>query len=391
MSLFWFFYLGGLGIFFPYISLYLKENAGLGGIELGFVLAAFPISGLIAQPLWGYVADRTGNRAGVLVLITTGAAFGFAAFRFAHGFVWLLGAAFMLALFSTAVIPMTVSVHLAALGGDGLQTFGRVRVWGTVGFLALILAFPPILDLYQGATEPSGEMSEPGLEIMFPATGAVVILAALVGLAHPRGGEVALRARPGEWRTLLRMGPVLRLCLFAFLAFFFLHGPMVLFPVYVKGLGGDLELVSRLWIPMLLVEIPLIAWFGPAMKRLGARGMLCVGMLGGGARWLICGMTQDLVWIAAVQLLHGLGVMGLLLGGPLYLEQVVPKRLRSTGQGLYAACGVAIGGSCSSVFFSWLIDRAGFEAPYLGGGAGAILLALLVPVILPVPKRPAEP
>jgi predicted MFS family arabinose efflux permease len=42
ISLVWFFSLGGLGIFFPYFSMYLHENAGLSGTELGAVLAVLP-------------------------------------------------------------------------------------------------------------------------------------------------------------------------------------------------------------------------------------------------------------------------------------------------------------------------------------------------------------
>ena len=35
ISLVWFFVLGGLGLFFPFYSLYLTENLGLSGTEVG--------------------------------------------------------------------------------------------------------------------------------------------------------------------------------------------------------------------------------------------------------------------------------------------------------------------------------------------------------------------
>src|SRR5512134_3677975 len=79
LALFWFLYFSGLGIFFPYFTLYLHENAGLDGTEIGIVLATLPLGGIVAQPLWGYVADRTGARSAILVLVTAGAAVGFAA------------------------------------------------------------------------------------------------------------------------------------------------------------------------------------------------------------------------------------------------------------------------------------------------------------------------
>ena len=51
LSLFWFFYFGGQGIFFPYYALYLHENAGLTGSQMGFVLGALPFMGFFAQPV----------------------------------------------------------------------------------------------------------------------------------------------------------------------------------------------------------------------------------------------------------------------------------------------------------------------------------------------------
>ena len=74
LTLFWFTYFGSLGIFYPYFSLYLRENAGLSGTELGIVLAISPMIGMIAQPFWGQVADRTGARSGMLAWLTLGTA-----------------------------------------------------------------------------------------------------------------------------------------------------------------------------------------------------------------------------------------------------------------------------------------------------------------------------
>ena len=68
LSLFWFCYFAGLGIFFPYYGLYLHENAGLTGTQVGIVLAAVPLVGSMSQMVWGQIADRTGARTLVLAV-----------------------------------------------------------------------------------------------------------------------------------------------------------------------------------------------------------------------------------------------------------------------------------------------------------------------------------
>ena len=104
----WFFYLGALGIFFPYFSLYLHENAGLTGTQMGIVLAMAPLIGIAAQPLWGQVADRTGSRSRVLALLGIGTLLGYAALFFARGFGAIAAATGVLAFFQTALIKSNI-------------------------------------------------------------------------------------------------------------------------------------------------------------------------------------------------------------------------------------------------------------------------------------------
>lgn len=390
LALFWFVYQGALGIFFPYYSLYLRENAGLSGAEMGWVLAAVPLVGMVAQPFWGQIADRSGARSRVLTVLAFGASFGYTALAGASGFLAILIATGILAAFTSALLPMTVSVSLAVVRAAGPYAFGLVRVWGTLGFLLLVVSFPPILHRFQvaqGLTREAGGPSEPGLGLMFIATGALAFLAALISLALPREGVVALRASRGDWRSLLKNKALVRFLLFSLAAYFLLQGPMWLFPVYVRAHGGDLDTIRRMWILMLVAEIPLVISSGAGLKRVGARGLLSLGVLAGGLRWAVSGLIDNLYAIYAVQTLHGVMVAGIILGGPLYLDDVVPERLRSTAQGLLSMVGVGIGGIASNAVAGFLLEYGGADAPYVLAGLGSLVLGCLVRWILPAPAK----
>ncbi|MBX3024040.1 MFS transporter [bacterium] len=354
---------------------------------MGSILAAVPLVGMVAQPLWGQLADRSGARSAVLALLTLLSALGYLALTWLHGFTALLLGTALLAAAATAVVPVSLSVTFGALHGRGPHAFGLVRVWGTVGYLLAVALFPWAL---RHLAPPAGGAVEPALAAMFPATAAFTLAAAAVWPWLPRRSPAIHRAGRGEWRVLLRSAPLRRLLAYAFAGYLFLQGPMSLFPLFVRDRGGDLMTVGHMWIVMLLLEIPLVALSGTGLRRLGARGLLAAGVLAGGARWLVCASSRDLAVLYPVQLLHGVVVAGLLLGAPLYLELIVPERLRATGQGLLATVGVGLGGILSNAACGWLIDHIGIDATYAIGGVGGLLLGAAVTWILPRPEgRPA--
>ena len=155
---------------------------------------------------------------------------------------------------------------------------------------------------------------------------------------------------------------------------------MTIFPIYVRSLGGTLDSVSDMWILMLSLEIPLIALSGSSLARFGPRGLLAIGTLAGGVRWTACGLIGDLSIVFPFQILHGVVVAGLVVGGPLYVEAIVPERLRSTGQGVLAMVGVSLGAVASHLGSGWLLEHAGPRAPYLVGGIGSLAARRAHPV-----------
>jgi PPP family 3-phenylpropionic acid transporter len=385
LTLFWFVYFGSLGIIFPYFSLYLRENAGLSGTEVGLVLAISPFIGMLAQPVWGQIADRTGARGRTLAFLTLAAALGYLGIGAAEGFRSIVLATAGLALVGTAVFPMMISVSLAILRDAGRHAFGHVRVWGTIGYFVLVIVFPWALEYFRpaAATKMPANVSQPGLELMFPITASLVFVAACIAFFLPKKGAVGLRAGRGDWRELMHNPAFLRFLLFSLCAHFLMHGPMWLFPLFVRSRGGDLETIRNMWILMLVFEIPLVLLTGSGLKRLGARGLLAVGVSVGGLRWLMCSLITDGALLLAVQALHGVTVVGLNLGSPLYLDLVAPEKLRSTAQGILSMVGAGIAGIASNASAGWFMDQSGIDRLYFVFGLGALTLGALAWWILP--------
>ena len=393
LTLFWFTYFGSLGIFYPYFTLYLRENAGLTGTQVGFVLAVSPLIGMIAQPLWGQVADRTGARTRVLAFLTFGTAFGYLGLGYAQSFWSIMLATSALAVVGTAVFPLMTSVSLAILRDAGRHAFGRVRAWGTVGYFILVLILPWLLASlpYDNQAAAGANVSQPALGLMFPLTASLVFVSALIACSLPKKGAVGLRAARGDWRALLHNRAFVRFLCFSLLAHFLMHGPMWLFPIFIRSRGGDLSTIRNVWILMLIVEIPLVYSTGSGLKRLGARGLLIAGLMIGGLRWVLSALITDSVIFFAVQALHGCMVVGLNLGSPLYLDVVAPEKLRSTAQGMLSMVASGLAGILSNLSAGWLVDRSGIDALYLICGIGSLTLgALSFWILAPALRRTDE-
>ena len=393
LTLFWFSYFGSLGIFFPFFTLYLKENAGLSGTEVGLILAITPLVGMFAQPIWGQIADRTGARSRTLAFLTTGTALGYLGLGAASGFWPIVLATAMLALVGTAIFPMMTSVSLAILRDAGHHAFGYVRAWGTIGYFIVIMLFPWMLQnfpprLEHGAIDAG--VSQPGLGLMFPITAGWVFVAAFIAFFIPKKGAVALRAARGDWHELMDNRSFVRFLGFSLFVHFLMQGPMWLFPLFVRSRGGELTTIRDMWILMLLVEIPLVLSTGSGLKRLGARGLLVIGVLVGGLRWTLCALVADPTLLFAVQALHGVTVVGLNLGSPLYLDIVAPEKLRSTAQGILSMVATGIAGMASNFSAGWFIDQSGIDALYLICGAGLLVLGGFACWILPAAQTSAR-
>lgn len=151
-----------------------------------------------------------------------------------------------------------------------------------------------------------------------------------------------------------------------------------------------MDMIRNMWILMLVVEIPLVLMTGSGLKRLGARGMVIAGVAVGGLRWLGCALITDPTWLFAIQALHGVTVVGLNLGSPLYLDVVAPERLRSTAQGILSMVGSGIAGIASNLAAGWLVDRGGTDLLYMICGIGALALGIVALWVLPQPIRKQE-
>lgn len=123
-----------LGIQTPFFPLFLAER-GLSPDAIGFALALPMVVRLAAMPLAGAVSDHLGAPRPFLVGLGVLAALGFALIAFAPSVGTILLAIGLSAIFWTPIFPL-LEAYALRLASAGAVDYGRVRLWGSVSFIA---------------------------------------------------------------------------------------------------------------------------------------------------------------------------------------------------------------------------------------------------------------
>ncbi len=92
---------------------------------------------VLAPNLWGWLADRTGRRLSIVRLGAACTLLCFSGIYLGQGFAWLALIMAGHAFFWHAVLPQFEAITLAHLR-DQPQRYGRIRLWGSIGFIAAV-------------------------------------------------------------------------------------------------------------------------------------------------------------------------------------------------------------------------------------------------------------
>jgi PPP family 3-phenylpropionic acid transporter len=378
LRLVYFLYYGTVGAFLSYFSAYLR-GLSFTGAQIGFVQM---ISSLLAPAVaigWATFADRRATPAAALRLASGWAAFAVLLLPFAR-VPWQVAAVLGLtSLGSSAVVPLTDSITLEHCRENPGISYARIRLFGSLGFIVLSLTVGRLLTL-------RGNL--PGDWIVPAVTTLCTVGYALVarGASQPphHGGRPPARA-------LLDLLRDRRLLLFLFAAA--IHWAAcapyhLLYGVHVRDLGLPADVTGLGMGIGVVAEIAALLLFPRFERRHSQRALFAIAFLASAVRWMLLSRATSAVAVAGLQAVHGL-TFGVFWGTAMKgIAELVPSRLRATGQALFTAV-VFGGGNAAGYALSGIgYDRFGGAGPVYAAAAVAELVALAVVL---APRRPAAP
>lgn len=360
----------GFGLFLPFFPLVL-EFRGVSAAEIGFILGAGTIARIAASPLLSNIADRTDQRRlSILIYSIIGA--GFISLFYLPGGLILAGTAMIgYMVIKAPILPLGDAYALDAARNTGAD-YARMRLWGSVGFVLANLAGGAL------AAESTAWLIVTLTVAASVATGFVVL--SLPRQEKDRGdkqdagkGAATPFAKFWFWPVLALLG-LFQATHAAFYGFGTLYWRSIDVPDFTIGL---------LWAVGVVAEIALFTIAGKLSLRFDPPVFLFAAGIAAIVRWGLFPFADSVIFMGALQVLHGLTFGAAHLGAVAILAKVVPPRWSGTGQGLLtASIGVqtAIGLAVSGALFQ-INPHMPFNLMAAAACAGSVALVFATPVI----------
>jgi PPP family 3-phenylpropionic acid transporter len=330
----YFFYFAALGVLLPYFGPWL-EWLGLDPARIGTVMAVFMGARVVAPLVAGHLADRSGRAAALVRGTSLLTALAFAGLFLGRSYGWLLFVSLTFSLSWSATLAPLEALTLGWLG-EGTRRYGLVRLWGSVGFIAAVLALGPV---FEGS----------GLSWLPTATFAIFVAAALAALTLPHARPVRRDGPPTSLGRVVRRPAVVALLVTAVLMQAS-HGPYyTFFSIYLRDHGYAETTVSALWALGVVAEIVAFVALTRHLRAGTARPLALVAIGLTALRWALVGSFVDQpVVLAFAQTLHAASYATFHAVVIHLIHRAFTGGNDVRGQALYGALSYGVGGALGS-------------------------------------------
>jgi MFS transporter, PPP family, 3-phenylpropionic acid transporter len=360
-------YFSYAGLFGTYAPLW-YQSLGFGTLAIGVLASLQSATRLFSPYAWGWLADHTGQRTRLLriaVALALTCAFGYFV---SPVYGWVAAVTAGLFVCTAGVIPISEAA-LAHLVSHGMtldaRRYGRVRVWGSIGFILAVVGSGVLLQAV-------GVQRFPWLVITALALLLVAALRLPVVVEAAHGSEAA----PGALAVLRK--PVVA-WFFAGVFFTVLaHTALyAFFSLYLVWLGYSKTQVGLIWAVGVVAEVVWFWFQGRWLARWPTHAWLTIAALVTALRFALTAAfgAQPLLLVLA-QCTHAITFAAQHSSCIGVINRHFPGRLRGRGQALYTVLGYGASGVIGGLAGGAVSESLGFEAVFWGAGGAALLGAL---------------
>lgn len=363
--LYYFFVFFGFGSLFPLLSVYLKDDVGLTGSQIGIVMSISPVVMIIVQPIWGMISDTTKKPITILTAtLIFGSIFSFL-YSFIENYYFIILMATLLAIVQSAIVPLSDSVAMSYVQRTKVQ-YGSIRLWGALGFAISALIIGWLAEIIH-------------LKVIFYSFTIVLCISAFYAQKLPKESKTLNTSIRHGLKRLKKIPHY-----FIFLACTFLIlGPIlannIYFGIFIDELGGSLIGVGLAFLLGAGSEAPFMKVVGQFIEKLGIQKVLFLAALVSTLRWALYVLEPPLWVVYATIITQGFSI-GLFIPAALqFIREITPTSVGATAISIYSAIGNGLGNWFCTFFGGMIFEVFQIKGVYLFfAGLTALGLCLLI-------------
>lgn len=373
LSAWYFGYFAFIGAFLPYFSLYL-QSISLSVERIALLMSLGQLMRLIAPLLWSWVAREGASRVRLVVGSNLMASASFLIVFLTKDFYGLLIGLIVMQLFWSASLPVVEALTLGHLAAHP-ERYGRIRLWGSVGFIVAVLGVGLLLDV-----APMNSLLWVSWALLLGT------LWSSLGLVD---APIPIRVASESMRLVLRQRKVVYLLAAGFLMTA-AHGALyVFYSIYLLAQGYSTIVIGCLWTLGVVSEIVVFLKMPQLLRHLGLRVLLLVSFGIAVLRFAMIGWGVDvLALLILAQIMHAASFGAHHATTMAALNQWFSPMQQAHGQALYGSVAYGAGGLIGALLAGRLWASVGPELSF--GAASAIAFIGLLLVWWGVPGQSEE-
>ena len=363
LSAWYFWYFAFIGAFLPYFALYL-QSTGLSASRIAVLMSLGQFMRLLAPLLWSWLADSGGRRVRIVVASTAASLASFSVVFLTQDFVGLLVGMAILHFFWSASLPLVEALTLGHLASSP-ERYGRIRLWGSVGFIVAVMGVGLLLD------------SAP-ISSQLWVSWLLLLGTFLSGLAltEAKGHEGQIT---GPILDVLRQRKVAYL-LGAGLFMSAAHGALyVFYSIHLVVQGYGKTTVGMLWTLGVVAEIVVFLLMPRISTLVSMRKILLACFALAALRFLLIGWTVEFIGLLVfAQLLHGASFGAHHAATMAALNRWFAAGQQARAQALYGSVAYGAGGLAGALLAGALWEGAGAGITFSASSVLALLGLTLI-------------
>jgi PPP family 3-phenylpropionic acid transporter len=343
---FFFLYFAYIGLVSPFASLFFLDR-GFTVIEIAILMSVLQVTRIIGPFSWGWLSDYLSNRIGIIRFCACLGALVFIAIYFLHSYISFFIWMFVLHIILSSLMPLGESATVHALFKDNSfdKRYGRLRLWGSIGFIVMVLF--------------AGELFQRNSIELYPLVGTVVLiaLAAITFLMHEPKLERHKMVKGEFWVVLLN--PDVRWFLLSGFFMQFAHAALyVFYSLYLADLGYNKFQIGLFWALGVFAEVVFFYYQSKVLSRLDPEVVLQASFGIGIIRFALMAFLPITSVLIIAQIMHAGTFAAHHSAATKLLQRWFTGPLQARGQALMATVSYGLGGTLGGLFAGWIWESS---------------------------------